>query len=247
LSKVDLASEAGKLDVVERDVRQALADADYPADDLPVVRGDIDELVEAMEVTIPTPQLPWRERRLRDPLLMWFRSVTPGEGGVFVWGKVERGVVKAGDLIEVVGQTSSVVPIDEVNVNGVERPARAGDDVSLRLVGLDALPSGRLIGTPDSAPPGTEFDAVIYLSSGEPGVPNLAIRGGVETQVCMHGSYLPARMSLPSMGSECTPGGVASVAVRLPPVPISAPYGGMTFQFEDRSRRGVGRVTRVLG
>jgi len=183
LNKCDMVDDESLLDLVEMEVRELLTKYGYKGDEVPIIRGSalkategdakyeekITELMKAVDEYIPTPV-----RELDKPFLMPIEDVFSIKGrGTVVTGRIERGVVKVNDTIEIIGikATKSTV------VTGVEMfkkqldEGQAGDNVGILLRGIekDQVERGQVLAKPGSITPHTEFDAEVYILKKEEG------------------------------------------------------------------------------
>jgi len=186
MNKIDLVDDPELLDLVELELRELLTDYEFPGDELPIIRGsalkaletdDSDsedakcvwELMEAVDTFVPEPV-----RDLDKPFLMPIGDVFTISGrGTVVTGRVDRGIVKTGDEIEVVG----IRPTFKTVCTGVEMfrktldEGRAGDDVGILLRGTkrDEVERGQVVAKPGSITPHTKFKAQVYVLTKEEG------------------------------------------------------------------------------
>ena len=187
LNKVDAVDDPELLELVELEVRELLTKYEFPGDELPVVRGSalqaleasndvhdpayacIQELLDAVDSYIPTP-----ERAVDKPFLMPVEDVFGIKGrGTVATGRVERGIVKVGDEVEIVG----IRPTRKVVVTGVEMfkklldEGRAGDNIGTLLRGIerDDIERGQVLAKPGSIKPHTKFVARVYVLTREEG------------------------------------------------------------------------------
>jgi elongation factor Tu len=186
LNKVDMVDDPELLDLVELEVRELLSEYDFPGDDVPVIRGSalkalesgepgaedtesITELMEALDTYIPVP-----EREIDKPFLMPVEDVFTITGrGTVVTGRIERGVVKTGEEVELVGLGSDRKSV----VTGVEMfrkildEGQAGDNVGLLLrgVGKEEVERGMVVAAPGSITPHTKFKAEVYILTKDEG------------------------------------------------------------------------------
>jgi elongation factor Tu len=184
MNKVDLVDDEELLELVEMEVRELLSSYEFPGDDLPVVKGSalgalngeakweesVLELMKAVDEYIPTP-----ERDVDKPFLMPVEDVFSITGrGTVATGRIERGVVKVGEGVEIVGikeekQTSTVTGVEMFRK--LLDQGQAGDNVGLLLRGIDkeAIERGMVIAKPGSVKPHKEFEAEVYILSKEEG------------------------------------------------------------------------------
>ncbi len=183
MNKVDMVDDEELLDLVELEVRELLSKYEFPGDDIPVIRGSalgglngepqweakIDELMAAVDASIPTPT-----RAIDQPFLMPVEDIFTIQGrGTVATGRIERGIVKVNEQVEIVGirDTRNTV------VTGVEMfkklldEGRAGDNVGLLLRGVDRkeIERGQVIAKPGTITPHTKFKAEAYVLTKEEG------------------------------------------------------------------------------
>ena len=184
MNKCDMVDDEELLELVEMEVRDLLSEYDFPGDDLPVIKGSalkalegepeweekIVELMDAVDSYIPTP-----ERQTDKPFMMPVEDVFSITGrGTVATGRVERGQVKVGDVVEIVGLTEEA---KQTTVTGVEMfrklldYAEAGDNIGalLRGVAREEIQRGQVLAKPGSITPHTNFKAEVYVLSKEEG------------------------------------------------------------------------------
>src|SRR5579875_1837976 len=185
LNKIDLVDDAELLDLVEMEVRELLTKYGFPGDDTPVIRGSslpafqnpaddaackpIDDLVAALDEYVPIPQ-----REVDKPFLMPIEDVFSIKGrGTVGTGRIERGKVKVGDPVEIIGfgakRTSTITGVEAFQKTLDE--GLAGDNVGVLLRGVEKneLERGQVICKPGSITPHTKFEAEVYVLSKEEG------------------------------------------------------------------------------
>ncbi len=186
LNKVDMVEDEELIELVELEVRELLSKYEFPGDDIPIVRGSalkalesgdpnapeakcILELMDAVDATIPLP-----ERALDKPFLMPIEDVFTISGrGTVVTGRLERGVIKVGDELELVGFR----PTQKTVCTGVEMfrkildRGEAGDNIGVLLRGIkrDEVERGQVVAKPGSITPHTKFEAQVYVLTKEEG------------------------------------------------------------------------------
>ena len=186
LNKVDMVDDEELIELVELEVRELLSKYEFPGDDIPIIRGSalkalesgdpdapeakcILELMDAVDATIPLP-----ERALEKPFLMPIEDVFTISGrGTVVTGRLERGVIKVGDELELVG----FKPTQKSVCTGVEMfrklldRGEAGDNIGVLLRGIkrDEVERGQVVAKPGSITPHTKFEAQVYVLSKEEG------------------------------------------------------------------------------
>ncbi|HEV2150473.1 MAG TPA: elongation factor Tu, partial [Longimicrobiaceae bacterium] len=186
MNKVDMVDDPELLELVELEVRELLSEYDYPGDELPIVKGSalkalesgdpasewggkITELMDAVDSYIPEPQ-----REVDKPFLMPVEDVFSITGrGTVATGRIERGIIKVGDTVDVVGMNSA----KSTTVTGVEMfrklldEGQAGDNVGLLLRGVakDEIERGMVLAKPKTITPHTKFKAEVYVLTKEEG------------------------------------------------------------------------------
>ena len=183
LNKCDMVDDEELIDLVEMETRELLSEYDFPGDDIPVIRGSalkalegdpkwvakVEELMATVDEYIPTP-----ERDNAKPFLMPIEDVFTITGrGTVVTGRVERGQVKVGDQVEIIGIKETQTSV----VTGVEMfrklldYAEAGDNIGVLLRGIDRdqVQRGQVLAKPKSVPPHTKFTAQVYVLSKDEG------------------------------------------------------------------------------
>ena len=188
MNKVDMVDDPELLDLVELEVRELLTKYQFPGDEIPVVRGSalkameststdpsaeeykcIQELMDAVDSYIPTP-----ERPIDKPFLMPIEDVFTISGrGTVVTGRVERGIVKVGEEVEIVGigETRKTVATGVEMFRKLLDEGRAGDNIGvlLRGIGKDEVERGQVLAKPGSITPHTKFKAEVYILTKEEG------------------------------------------------------------------------------
>ncbi|PQO35671.1 elongation factor Tu [Blastopirellula marina] len=260
LNKCDLVDDEELLDLVELEVRELLNKNDFPGDDCPVVRGNslaaynnpadpeaskcITELVEALDSYIPEP-----ERETDKPFLMAIEDVFSIEGrGTVATGRIERGVVKVGEEVEILGLTEKPT---KTTVTGVEmfnkilQEGHAGDNVGCLLRGVkrEDISRGQVLAKPGSVNPHTKFEAEIYCLSKEEGGRHTPFFSGYRPQFYFRTTDVTGTANLE--GAEmCMPGDNVKIAVELHK-PI-AMFEGVRFAIREGGKTvGSGVVTKI--
>ncbi|MBQ3288969.1 MAG: elongation factor Tu, partial [Kiritimatiellae bacterium] len=214
LNKCDLVDDAEMLDLVEMEVRELLSKYEYDGDNAPVIRGAafpatqaasaddaackcIDELMEALDTYIPEPV-----RELDKPFLMPIEDIFSIEGrGTVVTGRVERGVVKVGDEVEIVG----LKPTAKTAVTGVEMfrklldQGQAGDNIGTLLRGTkkEEVQRGQVLAKPGSITPHTEFSGQVYVLTKDEGGRHTAFMKGYRPQFYIRTTDVTGDIQLP--------------------------------------------------
>jgi elongation factor Tu len=263
LNKVDMLDDEELLELVELEVRELLSTYEFPGDEIPVVRGSalaalesasqdpsdaaygpILELMQAVDDYIPTP-----ERAVDKPFLMPIEDVFGIKGrGTVVTGRVERGVVKTGEEIEIVGMGER----RKVVVTGVEMFQKtldeglAGDNVGCLLRGVerDEVQRGQVLSKPGSINPHTRFQAEVYVLGKEEGGRHTPFFPGYRPQFYIRTTDVTGAITLPDNTEMVMPGDNVQMGVELiTPVAIEE---GLRFAIREGGRTvGAGVVTSI--
>jgi len=260
LNKADMVDDEEILELVELEVRELLSAYEFPGDDLPVVRvsalkaleGDAEwapkilELMAAVDAAIPEP-----ERDIDRPFLMPIEDVFTITGrGTVVTGRVERGIVKVGETIEVVGIQEKV---QSTTVTGVEMfrklldEGRAGDNVGLLLRGTkrEDVERGQVICKPGSITPHTEFDAQVYILSKDEGGRHTPFFNNYRPQFYFRTTDVTGVVDLPEGVEMVMPGDNTEMKVTL--IQPIAMEEGLRFAIREGGRTvGAGRVVKII-
>ncbi len=260
LNKADVVDDEEILELVELEVRELLSTYEFPGDDLPVVRvsalkaleGDakwsesIRELMVAVDTAIPEP-----ERDIDRPFLMPVEDVFTITGrGTVVTGRVERGIVKVGETIEIVGIQDKV---QSTTVTGVEMfrklldQGQAGDNVGLLLRGIkrEEVERGQVICKPGSITPHTEFEAQVYILSKDEGGRHTPFFNNYRPQFYFRTTDVTGVVTLPEGTEMVMPGDNTEMNVSL--IQPIAMEEGLRFAIREGGRTvGAGRVTKIL-
>ncbi|MBU1240034.1 elongation factor Tu [Myxococcota bacterium] len=263
LNKTDQmdAEDAELIDLVEMEVRELLSAYSFPGDDLPVVRGSalkalegdvtgpsnecIQELMDACDNFVPEP-----ERQIDKPFLMPIEDVFTITGrGTVVTGRMERGIVRTGDPVEIIG----IKDTTKTTCTGVEMfrkildEGRAGDNVGLLLRGVkrDEVERGQVIAKPGSITPHTKFGAEVYVLKKEEGGRHKPFREGYRPQFYFRTTDVTGIISLPEGVEMVLPGDNIEMTVNLI-VPIAAEKG-LRFAIREGGRTvGSGVVANII-
>jgi elongation factor Tu len=265
LNKVDTVDDPELLDLVELEMRDLLKKYDFPGDDIPIVRGNalaamqsvgkddaackcIDELFNALDTYIPTPQ-----RAEDKPFLMSIEDVFSIKGrGTVGTGRIESGKCKVGDEVEIVGLMKA--PRKTV-VTGVEmfnktlESGMAGDNVGVLLRGIekDDLERGQVLAKPGSITPHTKFEASVYVLAKEEGGRHTPFFTGYRPQFYFRTTDVTGEVKLPEGVEMCMPGDNINVVVELLPDKPIAMDEGLRFAIREGGRTvGSGVVTKVV-
>jgi len=231
LNKVDQVDDEELLELVELEVRELLSSYDFPGDDIPIVKGSalkalengsddvankcIDELLAAVDAAIPEP-----ERALDRPFLMPVEDVFSITGrGTVVTGRIEQGVVKTGDNVEIVG----IRPTASTVVTGVEMfrklldEGQAGDNVGCLLRGTDkdAVERGQVLAKPGSITPHTKFKAQAYILTKDEGGRHTPFFNGYRPQFYFRTTDVTGVANLPEGTEMVMPGDNVEMTVEL--------------------------------
>ena len=264
LNKVDQMEDEELLDLVELEVRELLSDYEFPGDEIPVVRGSalsalesssgemtaeeygsIVELMGAVDEYVPTPPRP-----VEQPFLMPVEDVFGIKGrGTVATGRIERGVVHAGEEIEIVG----VKETRRTVVTGVEMfkktlsTGEAGDNVGCLLRGIDReeIARGQVLSAPGSITPHTAFDAEVYILSKEEGGRHSPFFPGYRPQFYIRTTDVTGEIGLPEGVEMAMPGDNVQMRVRLiSPIALEE---GLRFAIREGGRTvGAGAVSRII-
>ena len=263
MNKVDMVDDPELLDLVELEVRELISKYEYPGDEIPIVRGsalkamesdDVDgeecksivELLEAIDNYIPTP-----ERDIDKPFLMPIEDVFSITGrGTVGTGRVERGVVKVGETVEIVGMKAE---IEKTVVTGVEMfrklldQGQAGDNIGVLLRGIDkdGIERGQVLAAPGSITPHTKFKAEVYVLSKDEGGRHTPFFGGYRPQFYFRTTDVTGSVTLPEGVEMVMPGDNVSIEVVL--ITPIAMEKGLRFAIREGGRTvGAGRITEIL-
>ncbi len=259
LNKADMVEDEELLELVEMEVRELLNSYDFPGDDTPVVRvsalkaleGDAEwgnkivELMNAVDDYIPEPQ-----RATDKPFLMSIEDVMSITGrGTVVTGKVEQGVIKVGDEVEVVG----LRPTSKTVVTGIEMfrklldEGRAGDNLGALLRGTkkEEVERGQVLCKPGSITPHTQFEASVYVLTKEEGGRHKPFFANYRPQFYFRTTDVTGTIQLPTGTEMVMPGDNTEMTVELgKPIAMEE---GLTFSIREGGRTvGSGRVTKIL-
>jgi len=259
LNKVDLVDDAELLDLVEMEVRDLLNKYQFPGDKTPVVRGSakkalageaegekaIQQLMEAIDDFIPLPT-----REVDKPFLMCIEDVFNIEGrGTVVTGRVERGVLKRMDNVEIVGlkDTRQTVATDIEMFRKLLDSANAGDNVGVLLRGTkkEEVERGMVLAKPGSITPHLNFKAEVYVLSKEEGGRHTPFFTNYRPQFYFRTTDVTGTVTLPQGVEMVMPGDNVSVQINvIAPVAMER---GQRFAIREGGRTiGAGRVTEVI-
>ena len=261
LNKADMVDDEELLELVEMEVRELLGDYDFPGDDIPIITGSalkalegddselgagaIYKLVEAMDSYIPEP-----ERAIDQPFLMPIEDVFSISGrGTVVTGRVERGIVKVGDEVHIVGIKDTV----KTTVTGVEMfrklldQGQAGDNVGVLLRGTkrDDVERGQVLAKPGSITPHTKFECEVYVLSKDEGGRHTPFFNGYRPQFYFRTTDVTGSCDLPEGTEMVMPGDNVKMTVSL--IAPIAMEDGLRFAIREGGRTvGAGVVSKIL-
>jgi elongation factor Tu len=261
LNKCDVVDDPELLDLVELEVRELLKKFGFPGDDLPVIRGSaikalsgekgetadeaIVKLFEAIDTYIPIP-----ERAVDKPFLMPIEDIFSISGrGTVVTGRVERGIVKVGDEVEIVG----IRPTQKTVVTGVEMfkklldQGQAGDNIGVLLRGTkkDEVERGQVLAKPGSITPHTKFRGEVYVLTKEEGGRHTPFFNGYRPQFYFRTTDVTGVATLPAEVEMVMPGDNVNLLVEL--IAPIAMEKGVRFAIREGGRTvGAGTVTEVV-
>ena len=262
LNKCDMVDDEELLDLVELEVRELLSSYDYPGDDIPIVRGSalkalesedaesedcksIFELMDAVDSYIPEP-----ERDIDKDFLMPIEDIFSISGrGTVVTGRIERGIVRTGEEIEIIGIRETAKTI----VTGVEMfrkildEGRAGDNVGVLLRGTkkDEVERGQVLAKPKSITPHTKFKGEVYVLSKDEGGRHTPFFNGYRPQFYFRTTDVTGASQLPEGTEMVMPGDNVNLEVEL--IAPIAMEQGVRFAIREGGRTvGAGTVTEII-
>ncbi len=260
MNKVDLVDDAELLDLVEMEIRDLLSSYDYDGDNTPIIQGSatgalageeqwttkIDELMEAVDEYIPLPP-----RAVDQPFLMSIEDIFSITGrGTVATGRIERGVVKVGEAVEIVGFVDE--PLTST-VTGVEMfkklldRGEAGDNAGILLRGIekDQIKRGMVICQPGSITPHTEFKCEVYVLSKDEGGRHTPFFNNYRPQFYFRTTDVTGEVTLPEGTEMVMPGDNVSLTVKL--IAPIAMEKGLKFAIREGGRTvGAGQVTEII-
>ena len=261
LNKADMVDDAELLELVEMEVRELLSKYDFPGDDTPIITGSaklalegdtgemgegaIMRLAEALDTYIPTP-----ERAVDGAFLMPVEDVFSISGrGTVVTGRVERGIIKVGEEIEIVGIHDTL----KTTCTGVEMfrklldQGQAGDNVGILLRGTkrEEVERGQVLAKPGSIKPHTDFTAEVYILSKEEGGRHTPFFQGYRPQFYFRTTDVTGTIELPADKEMVLPGDNVAMTVKL--IAPIAMEEGLRFAIREGGRTvGAGVVAKIL-
>lgn len=265
MNKVDTVDDPELLDLVELEMRELLKKYEFPGDEIPIVRGNalaamqsggkddaackcIDDLFAALDSYIPTP-----ERAEDKPFLMSIEDVFQIEGrGTVGTGRIERGICKVGDEVEIIGLMKES---RKTTVTGVEMfnktldMGKAGDNVGVLLRGIKRtdLERGQVLAKPGSITPHTKFESEVYILSKDEGGRHTPFFTGYRPQFYFRTTDVTGSVTLPEGVEMCMPGDNVKITVELIAESPIAMDEGLRFAIREGGRTvGSGVVTKIL-
>ena len=261
MNKCDMVDDPELLDLVEMEVRELLSSYQFPGDDIPIIRGSalmalenkepklghdaILKLMEAVDSYIPQP-----ERPIDQPFLMPIEDVFSISGrGTVVTGRVERGIVKVGETVEIIG----IRPTTSTTVTGVEMfrklldQGQAGDNIGALLRGIerDGVERGQVLAKPGSVTPHTNFTAEAYILTKDEGGRHTPFFTNYRPQFYFRTTDVTGVATLPAGTEMVMPGDNINVDIELI-TPIACEEG-LRFAIREGGRTvGAGVVTKIL-
>jgi elongation factor Tu len=260
LNKADMVDDEEIMELVELEVRELLSSQEYPGDDLPIVRvsalkaleGDAEwgakllELMDAVDDNIPEPV-----REIDKPFLMPIEDVFTITGrGTVVTGRVERGIVKVSEEVEIIGIKEKSA---KTTVTGVEMfrklldEGRAGDNVGLLLRGIkrEDVERGQVVIKPGTNTPHTQFEAQVYILSKDEGGRHTPFFNNYRPQFYFRTTDVTGVVTLPEGTEMVMPGDNTEMTVQL--IQPIAMDENLKFAIREGGRTvGAGRVTKIL-
>ena len=261
MNKADMVDDEELLELVEMEVRDLLSSYDFPGDDIPIVIGSALKALEgdSSEIGVPSvvklltamdDYIPEPERAIDGDYLMPVEDVFSISGrGTVVTGRVERGIVKVGDEVEIVGMRDTT----KTTCTGVEMfrklldEGRAGDNIGVLLRGTkrDEVERGQVLCKPGSITPHTKFEAEVYVLSKEEGGRHTPFFNGYRPQFYFRTTDVTGSVDLPEGVEMVMPGDNVSMKVSL--IAPIATEDGLRFAIREGGRTvGAGVVSKIL-
>ncbi len=265
LNKADMVDDPELLELVEMEVRDLLSQYEFPGDDIPVIAGSalkvieeleagqpgewcekLQQLLDAVDEYVPTP-----ERDVDKPFLMPVEDVFSITGrGTVATGRVERGVIKVGEEVEIVGlrDTRKTVATGLEMFRKLLDEAQAGDNVGVLLRGIDRdeIERGQVLAKPGTITPHTKFEAEIYVLTKEEGGRHTPFFSNYRPQFYFRTTDVTGAVALPEGTEMVMPGDNVHISVELiTPIALEE---GLRFAVREGGRTvGAGVITKILG
>ncbi len=262
LNKVDMVDDPELIDLVEAEIRELLKKYNFPGDETPIIRGSalkaleaksvddeavkpILDLIKAVDDYIPEPS-----REIDKPFLMPVEDIFTIEGrGTVVTGRIERGIIKINEEVEVIG----IRPTQKTVVTGIEMfnklldEGRAGDNVGALLRGLkkEDVERGQVIAKPGSVTPHTDFESEVYILTKEEGGRHTPFFKGYKPQFYIRTTDVTGEVELPQGMEMVMPGDTISFAVKLI-APVALEEKQRFAIREGGKTVGAGVVTKII-
>ena len=261
MNKCDMVDDEELLDLVEMEIRELLSKYEFPGDDIPIIRGSayqalqdpsgqwgdkIMELMDAIDSYVPDPV-----RDIDHPFLMPVEDVFSISGrGTVATGRVERGIVKVSDTVEIVGLSTEK---RQVVVTGVEMfhkqldQGQAGDNVGLLLRGVqrDEIERGQVLAKPGTITPHTKFTAQVYVLTKEEGGRHTPFFNNYRPQFYFRTTDVTGLVSLPKDVEMCMPGDNVEMTIEL--ITPVAMQEGLRFAIREGGKTvGAGSVVKII-
>jgi elongation factor Tu len=267
MNKVDQVDDPELLDLVEMEIRELLNKYEFPGDDTPIVRGSALQAMEAMEAEKPLDDevfksidelmdavdsfIPMPERDVDKPFLMPVEDVFSIKGrGTVGTGRIERGVVKVSDKLDIVGMQDEIASTTCTGVEMFQKmldTGEAGDNVGVLLRGVDKddLIRGQVLAAPGSITPHTEFEAEVYVLSKEEGGRHTPFFSGYRPQFYFRTTDVTGTANLLGGAEMCMPGDNVKLQIKLiTPVAMDEQ---LRFAIREGGRTvGAGVVTKII-
>ena len=260
LNKCDMVEDKELIDLVEEEVRDLLKKYEFPGDTTPIIRGSalkavenpsgpdaqpVLDLLKALDEFIPAP-----ERDLDKPFLMPIEDIFSIEGrGTVVTGRIERGIIKVGDEVEIVG----LMETKKTTITGVEMfkkmldQGQAGDNAGLLLRGTkkDEVERGQVLAKPGTITPHTDFEAQVYILSKDEGGRHKPFFKGYKPQFYIRTTDVTGEVELPAGVEMVMPGDTVNMTVRLiAPIALEEK---MRFAIREGGRTvGAGTISKII-
>ena len=259
LNKIDQVDDPELIDLVETEIRELLTKYEFPGDKIPIIRGSslkalegdeeemkkIDELLKALDENIPEPK-----REVDKPFLMPIEDIFSIEGrGTVVTGKIERGIIKINEDIEIIGlrdtQKTVVTGIEMFNKSLDE--GRAGDNAGILLRGTkkEDAERGQVIAKPGSVTPHTEFEGEIYILTKEEGGRHTPFFTGYKPQFYIRTTDVTGEATLPGDTEMVMPGDTVNLKIKLM-APVALEEKQRFAIREGGKTVGAGVVTKIV-
>ena len=261
MNKVDMVDDAELLDLVEMEVRELLSSYDFPGDDIPIVKGSALAAVEGREPAIGEDRIlelmtqvdayiPQPDRPIDQPFLMPVEDVFSISGrGTVVTGRIEKGIVKVGEEVEIVGLRAT----QKTTCTGVEMfrklldQGQAGDNVGILLRGTkrEDVERGQVLAKPGTIKPHTEFEAEVYILSKDEGGRHTPFFSNYRPQFYFRTTDVTGSVTLPEGTEMVMPGDNVQMKVKL--IAPIAMEQGLRFAIREGGRTvGAGVVAKII-